>query len=215
MEREGGRRNVCLPASASVWADIAYCKEKCSPCIFVIDSMGCLPQNARMALTTRQAEYREYLSGEHWESLRSRALERDAGACVICRSTEKVQVHHIRYREKWEDGQLEDVQTLCRKHHRLEHGLGPTDFEAKARELRKFFGHQVRPPIPLWRELSGLIECDEDVRDFGDLMFEWVMFVFSDEQELHKPNWWMDKERASKWKDRALDIRNSILERIK
>lgn len=73
--------------------------------------------------SARRKRYLEYLQSEHWASLRESALKRDNYACVKCQKTEQLQVHHEIYREKLEDGILEDIITLCKKHHRIAHGL--------------------------------------------------------------------------------------------
>ncbi len=67
--------------------------------------------------------YRRYLQSEHWVFLRAAAIERDGGKCVKCGSEEFLQVHHLVYRHPWESGVLEDVETVCRKHHRAAHGI--------------------------------------------------------------------------------------------
>ena len=58
-------------------------------------------------ITRRQREYRVYLASEHWKALRDFTIERDGGKCVLCGSTERLQVHH----RKWasDEGVLDEV----------------------------------------------------------------------------------------------------------
>jgi hypothetical protein len=77
-----------------------------------------------MKLTERQRQHRAYLITDHWKQLRSKAIERDGGKCLDCGGNEILQVHHLVYRERLEDGILEDVITLCKRCHRSRHGLG-------------------------------------------------------------------------------------------
>lgn len=67
--------------------------------------------------------YAEWLKTEQWAVLREMALERDGRMCVDCDAKQRLQVHHWRYPERVEDTTLEDLITLCRFCHRIEHGL--------------------------------------------------------------------------------------------
>lgn len=82
-------------------------------------------------LTEHQKAYRKYLLTDHWKALRERALERDGRACQwdigngeVCGETNgPLNVHHVKYRKTFEETRLEDLKTLCRTCHRIEHGL--------------------------------------------------------------------------------------------
>lgn len=125
-----------------------------------------------------------------------------------------LQVHHVCYRGDFRETILKDLETLCRKCHRLEHGFGPTDFQSKCREVTKYFGYIKRPPVSDWKELKSLIENEYDLQDFADVMFRYIINVVAHEQEQFKTNWWMDKEKSDRWFLRAHNVRESILERI-
>lgn len=76
-------------------------------------------------MTGRKYAYLKYLESDHWLLLRERALTRDGRKCTRCGSVEILQVHHKRYTEKWEDAQLEDLETLCKACHQKEHNITP------------------------------------------------------------------------------------------
>jgi hypothetical protein len=76
-----------------------------------------LPENF---VNDRRRYYRSvYLKSEHWKRLRARKL-RGSPVCEICGSCDRVEPHHLRYRNLY-DVTLEDLRTLCRRHHVLEH----------------------------------------------------------------------------------------------
>ena len=165
-------------------------------------------------LTKRQLKYRAYLATEHWASLRLAALARDGGKCIRCGEEERLQVHHRVYRGRYEDSVLEDVETLCRKCHRLEHGIGPSDQESLAREMEHYFNYQRRPPIGQWLELRRLIKEQGDIFGlFGDLMFKYVSYVLAHEREGATPGWWMNPEKKQFWFKRAHRLRQRLNER--
>jgi 5-methylcytosine-specific restriction endonuclease McrA len=80
------------------------------------------------AKATREAEitelrampYQEYLMTEHWQTVRAATLKRDHNRCQLCRSTERLQVHHNTYeRRGCEDP--DDTVTLCGDCHQTFH----------------------------------------------------------------------------------------------
>lgn len=168
-----------------------------------------------MRLSKRQKAYREYLKSEHWEALRESALVRDGRKCVLCSSTDRLQVHHKVYRGRLEEGLLEDLETLCRKHHRLEHGFGPTDFEAKAREIGLMFRYQKMPVPADWKELMALrTDYYDEVLIFAELMFDYVYHGCAARHEGYETDWWMDEARRDYWFHRAFRVRESIQKRV-
>ena len=74
-------------------------------------------------MTDRQKDYQEYLKSAHWEMLRRAVLERDGFRCVRCQWDKHLQVHHKFYRQRFEDSEPDDLETLCRTCHKREHGL--------------------------------------------------------------------------------------------
>ena len=68
----------------------------------------------------KRAYYRlEYLRSAHWTALRARKLKASP-VCEVCGSSSRVEPHHLRYKNLF-DVELEDLKTLCRRHHVLEH----------------------------------------------------------------------------------------------
>jgi hypothetical protein len=70
---------------------------------------------------------------------RIKALERDGHKCVRCKSTHRLQVHHI---DPWEPGQedphrLDNLETLCHKCHVKEH------WEIKGEVEKAEFGRMI------------------------------------------------------------------------
>lgn len=169
-----------------------------------------------MGLTKAQRAHRDYLKTDHWFELRNSAIERDGGKCVRCGGNTVLQVHHKIYRERFELGVLEDVETLCQRCHRIEHGLPVrrTDFQRKCEEIDRHFNYCKRAPVALWKELKSLMtDSDDDLADFGDLMFHFVLHVVSHEREHYVSGWWLDKKKSDFWFNRAFNIRKSINER--
>lgn len=168
-----------------------------------------------MKLSKRQKKYREYLASEDWTKLRSEALERDGGKCVICDSVEGLQVHHHRYPKNVKDSSLDDVETLCKVCHRLEHGYGRTRVEMVCDEIEiKYIRFQKRPPIELWQKIKQLgIQGDWDLKCFSDLMFQWIVHQLPFEKYGYTKNWWLDREVSDFWRNKAINVRNKIMER--
>lgn len=81
-----------------------------------------------MALTEadrqeRRRWYRDvYLPSPEWQDRRKQAIERANGRCAHCSATERLQVHHVTYRNIGNE-RPEDLLVLCRRCHRIEHGL--------------------------------------------------------------------------------------------
>lgn len=73
----------------------------------------------------RKQQYWQFLKSDFWLKLSAekRALN---PACEWCGSVEALQAHHKFYRESWYNTELPDLETLCRRCHKKEHGV-PTD----------------------------------------------------------------------------------------
>ena len=125
-------------------------------------------------LTNRQREYRRYLKTPHWSALREAALFRDQDRCVECGSKADLHVHHVRYREKPEDSTLDDLQTLCKKCHRAEHGIGPDACRRQMFRVRDLLRttKAVKDRIDRdeWIKLRKLLASPEDWKDFASLV---------------------------------------------
>lgn len=65
-----------------------------------------------------QNNYERYIRSSEWINRpeRLKAIERDGGRCVLCNSSEDLEVHHRTY-ESFGNEKLEDLYTLCRQCH--------------------------------------------------------------------------------------------------
>jgi hypothetical protein len=165
-------------------------------------------------LSKRQKAYRDYLATDHWKDLREEAIYRDGGKCCRCGSSIRIQVHHKCYRGRYEDSLLEDLETVCRECHRKEHGFGPSEFEQQARKLIREMNY-IQPgckriPASEWKKLHGLIRHYNDLWDFAEVMFHYVVNYQSHFSEGFATNWWTDKARQRKWFERAFAVRQHI-----
>lgn len=64
---------------------------------------------------------RRAMRGTEYRKQRELALYRDGNACTECGSTDNLECHHIQWLSKGGDHSLENLQTLCRPHHRAKH----------------------------------------------------------------------------------------------
>lgn len=104
-----------------------------------------LPENH---VNDKRRYYREeYLRSEHWQKLKASKLQKNP-CCEKCKSTKKLDVHHLDYKNLY-DVLLSDLQTLCRKCHKMEH---PQQKRNKRLKRRLFWGNK-----PLSRVARPLI----------------------------------------------------------
>ena len=68
----------------------------------------------------KKIDYDQYLQSEWWRKIRKEALDHADNHCMICASTEKLDVHHNTY-ERLGCEKLSDVIVLCRSCHELYH----------------------------------------------------------------------------------------------
>lgn len=84
----------------------------------------------------------------------------------MCEATEKLNVHHTIYRGRLEDTLLEDLETLCRRCHRIQHGLwveSDREFDVLWKKVdRKFMDPSERPDPMDYIKLVALAEDDDD-----------------------------------------------------
>lgn len=66
--------------------------------------------------------YVVYLHTEHWRITRIRMLKRAGRHCQQCGSTDRLQVHHLRYDTLWFECQA-DLRVLCKACHEITHGV--------------------------------------------------------------------------------------------
>lgn len=65
--------------------------------------------------------YQLYLRSPEWRERRKRAIERADGACQLCASKERLNVHHRTYARLGNEGDS-DLTVLCRRCHARFHG---------------------------------------------------------------------------------------------
>ena len=68
-----------------------------------------------------RVKYADYIQSESWRRVRRLALKRDGYVCQQCGTGKNLEVHHINYEHLGQEGELEDVITLCRKCHAKVH----------------------------------------------------------------------------------------------
>lgn len=74
-------------------------------------------------MTDLTVNYREYLRSPAWDKKRRKRLMIDGYACVRCgRKSRELHVHHKTY-ERLGRERMEDLETLCKRCHKREHGL--------------------------------------------------------------------------------------------
>lgn len=66
------------------------------------------------------AKYTEYLKSPQWKSKRQELFNERGKRCESCGRTENIQVHHLTYRNVFNEN-LEDLQVLCKKCHSKKH----------------------------------------------------------------------------------------------
>lgn len=66
-------------------------------------------------------QYQQYLESPHWKKTRARKRNR-AKQCGICGATERLDVHHLNYRNLI-DVEMSDLRVLCRHCHEVAHQL--------------------------------------------------------------------------------------------
>lgn len=71
----------------------------------------------------RAVPYRTYLTLEHWQRQRKKALDRSGHKCSLCSGTNRLDVHHRTYERLGEEAP-EDLTVLCRRCHENFHKTG-------------------------------------------------------------------------------------------
>lgn len=66
------------------------------------------------------AEYRDYLTSDHWRRTRRDALESRGHHCEACQSRHAIHVHHRSYARLHHE-RLDDLRVLCDHCHQLVH----------------------------------------------------------------------------------------------
>ena len=68
-----------------------------------------------------ESDYDRYLHSPHWQETKQKRLDLDDHKCVFCKSTEKLNVHHLTYENLNNEDVLHDLVTLCEKCHKELH----------------------------------------------------------------------------------------------
>lgn len=66
--------------------------------------------------------YQKYLKSDHWKELRAEKHRKSTKRCAICASTEKIETHHLFYRNLY-DVLTSDLRLLCDRCHETAHTL--------------------------------------------------------------------------------------------
>lgn len=158
--------------------------------------------NTRGPLSPRQLLHRAYLRTDHWKKLREKALKRDGHQCLACGGTERLQVHHKRYRATLEETKLRDLETLCNTCHRIEHLLPVIlPIDRAAREITTEINWERRPTPEMWKKFKSAFEKDPESDASKHERFSSLMIQYS-RHILKFPS------------DRVFAIRDSILCRV-
>ena len=115
-------------------------------------------------ISERKKAYLAYLKTPHWKGLREAVFKRDGHRCVECNDTHRLEGHHRVYRTPLESCTTDDIVTLCRRCHRVEHGRTVAwPFEELYRKLL-FQMEGLRKPITKaqFEELKSLALCRFD-----------------------------------------------------
>ena len=69
--------------------------------------------------------YQEYLRSPQWKRLRRETVDAYGGRCIKCRWGDNLDVHHIKYPDRWENDSMNNLTVLCHDCHQKEHRLNP------------------------------------------------------------------------------------------
>jgi 5-methylcytosine-specific restriction endonuclease McrA len=68
-----------------------------------------------------QRKSRLKLAPDTYVALRRQVLERDGWRCQLCGRSAELQIHHVRFRSRLGNDELNNLITLCVRCHRLQH----------------------------------------------------------------------------------------------
>ncbi len=69
-----------------------------------------------------QLPYKQFLKTKYWKYVRSLVIMRDGNKCTKCGSIKRLEAHHLTYKHHFtEHKHLDELVTLCRVCHQLEH----------------------------------------------------------------------------------------------
>lgn len=85
-------------------------------------------------MTPRQ-RYREFLKSDFWKELSAKKKEL-VKKCQRCGSKKSLQCHHVEYPKDWFQTTLEQLEVLCRRCHKKEHGINTYPFMIHRDDVR-------------------------------------------------------------------------------
>ncbi len=98
-------------------------------------------------------EYNNYLKTGHWRHLRNNFKNKNKRRCFICRSKEKLDVHHKRYYLNGESILFKerdrDLRVLCRRCHDFIHKNGLTNLLALGAIKRTLFRDYIMGEVKI------------------------------------------------------------------
>lgn len=71
-----------------------------------------------------KARYQEYLRSEKWQAIRQRVLIRDRHLCQACLKNRAFEVHHLHYKNIYNEFMF-DLVSVCTECHERLHGFQP------------------------------------------------------------------------------------------
>lgn len=64
-------------------------------------------------------KYEDYIKSAAWKVKRQQRLEIDGNQCVVCKSSDRLSVHHLTYERLGDEDVLHDLVTACGRCHPL------------------------------------------------------------------------------------------------
>lgn len=130
-------------------------------------------------LSTREL-YALFLDSDFWINL-SRTKRRSVGRCENCGTRNKLESHHVFYRDSWFDTQLSDLKVLCRSCHEAQHGIKETVEKHSLRRRKR------RARLRNKSQRNQKLKCrvfPEKYADFGEVLFARGQGLLSRQQFL-------------------------------
>lgn len=94
--------------------------------------------------------YNEYISSPEWRAKRQERLEIDGHRCVVCHLTDDLEVHHLHYESLGNEDALNDLVTVCKRHHYFLGGIE----KFQRYSLRKRVVTPIESTVTIRQEIS-------------------------------------------------------------
>jgi len=99
--------------------------------------------------SARKLAYTAYLRSEHWANLIRLKSTHGGDQCLGCRRYDGLHLHHMVYRERWEDALLTDLCWLCPNCHQRFHAkhkaMHPAALTMNSTELERMTLAVINP----------------------------------------------------------------------